>query len=134
MEGSLFGGGPSFSFRRDMPTQFYYLDSVDFIAGKNFNLNGKPYKVGDEVPEAKDLLGLETYVRTRHLIPVTDDKNNVPKMFWREVKDRHIAYGKLRRNDPREESIAATVVTPHGEFEDGEEAEVDEDAEVFDPA
>ena len=79
-----------------MPSILTRYEGVSFIAGKNFTHNGTEYKMGDDVPKAKEFSNLETLIRSRRLIPVVDNySKDAPFQFHREVKEKDLALRKL---------------------------------------
>lgn len=79
-----------------MATSYLQLDKISFLAGRNFVLGGQSYKPGDEVPDAHSYNKLEALVRGRFLIPVVDDLNDIPKEYWKQVRQRDFAIFKLK--------------------------------------
>ena len=100
-----------------MPSILAQLPQVGFLASKNFTLLGKKYEVGDEVPEAKGFINLEVLVRTRFLMPVVDNYDELPFQFRRMAFPRDIAYKKLNRTPPKglTESPYSNVPAPERE-------------------
>lgn len=83
-----------------MPSILYGNADVDFIARKNFRLDGVDYTTGDDCTEINDHPKLEVFVRNGYVIPVVDDKEQLPFQFRRTVMTREMAYKKLRLGNP----------------------------------
>lgn len=73
-----------------------FPDEVAFVAARDFNFDDQSYAKGDVIPDAKTWMKLEILVRNRYVIPVIEDRNNAPKMFYREVKTPEAAEHILR--------------------------------------
>lgn len=86
-----------------MATPIHKLDGIEYIAGRTFTLHGDQYESGDPVPnKALENTHVEALIRSRHVIPVVDDPDVLPKIYWREVKVRSAALAKLGKEDKRE--------------------------------
>jgi hypothetical protein len=111
-----------------MPSILHKNDNVEFIARKNFTLNGVEYKTGEDVPEMNDHPKLEVFVRNGYVIPVVEDKDKLPFQFRHTAMTRDIAYLKLRLGNPKgsESNLrrAGVSETPQP---------VDDSGEEFDP-
>lgn len=83
-----------------MPSIMYPNDKVTYIARKNFKLGDKQFKTGDDAPEMNDHPKLEVFVRNGYVIPVVEDKEDLPFQFRRTVMTRELAYKKLRIGNP----------------------------------
>jgi hypothetical protein len=69
-----------------MAQSLYTLEGVYFVAGRDYLLDGKQIHAGDVVENANELRNVESFVRSRHLIPVVDDHNDVPVYYQKDVK------------------------------------------------
>lgn len=79
-----------------MPLSLNELDSIYYVAGRRFVLNGKKYAIGDVVEGAKDLRNIESFVRSRHLIPVVNNLNDVPVYHQKNVKVAELVEKKFK--------------------------------------
>lgn len=78
-----------------MPSILRDLPAVGWIAGKNFTFNGQQYKVGDEVPDINEFPRLEVFVRTRTVIPIVEETQELPFQFRHMVMTKERAAAKL---------------------------------------
>jgi hypothetical protein len=80
------------------------LDDVLFIAGRPFKLKGEQIDKGDVIdPEVlKSIRTGEALIRSRRVIPITDDISHAPRAFARVIKDRELTYKKLKMTPPAE--------------------------------
>lgn len=79
-----------------MAQSLYTLDKVYFVAGRSFKLNGKQIRAGQVVEGAHALRNIESFVRTRHLIAVVDNLNDVPVYHQKDVKTADLLELKYR--------------------------------------
>ena len=72
-----------------MPTHSWYINpSIEFYAGRYFTHQGVDYTPGDKLPEgtAQAFPNLEGAVRGRYLIPIAQDKYDIPRHLWGEAQ------------------------------------------------
>lgn len=76
---------------------------VEFVAGRTFLLHGTTYQVGDTVTNEtiRDSRNRESLIRSRRVVPVTIDLNEVPRAYRKEIADRQLFFKKNRRADAR---------------------------------
>ena len=73
-------------------------ENVDFLAARTFTYDGEVYKLGQDV-KAHEWPSLETLIRTRHLVPVVDDGEELPRQGG--VRNRSVAYQKMGIQPPK---------------------------------
>lgn len=69
-----------------MAQSLYTLENVYYVAGRSYLLDGKQINPGDVVENAHELRNIESFVRSRHLILVVDNHNDVPVYYQKDVK------------------------------------------------
>jgi hypothetical protein len=79
-----------------MRQKFLDHEAVHFIAGRIFSHGGKTYYPGEPVDDARDWKNLETSVRSRYLVAVTEDVDVLPPQIKKDVKSIDFAMYKLR--------------------------------------
>lgn len=77
-------------------TRFLQDDRISFVAGRHFRTGGRPYIPGEEVPDARNWKNLESCVRSRYLIPVSDDVSELHPRFQRDVKNKEFMLDRLK--------------------------------------
>lgn len=89
-----------------MAQSLYTLDGIYYVAGRDYILDGKQIRAGDVVENARELRNVESFVRSRHLILVVDNHNDVPVYYQKDVKLASLVeqkYGlKINRRDPED--------------------------------
>ena len=132
-----------------MPLALNKLDGVYYVAGRDYILDGRQVRAGDVVEGAKDLRNIESFVRSRHLIPVVDDLNDVPVYYQKDVKLASLVESKFKLTINRccepepEPEVEETEETPEETPEEAEtetvtdaseetEEEPEETSDVFD--
>lgn len=78
-----------------MAQSLYTLKGIYYVAGRDYVLDGKQVRAGDVVEGAHELRNVESFVRSRHLIPVVDDLNDVPVYYQKDVKLASLVEGKF---------------------------------------
>lgn len=61
--------------------------NVEYFSLRTQDIAGVSYDKGDKITNPQDLRNLEILVRTRRVVPVSEDRNLQPKMFYREIRD-----------------------------------------------
>lgn len=81
--------------------QLYDDTKVEFVAGRKFLWNGTQYDIGDEIARAdvKAARNRESLIRSGRIVVVTDDLNDVPRAYRREIRTRTYAHRRLKRVD-----------------------------------
>jgi hypothetical protein len=84
-------------------TPIHLIPQVEYVAGRTFTLNGTKYESGDPIPADEVLAGghVEALIRGRFALPVVDDPNDIPPLYWREIKHRDFVLKKLGKEDKR---------------------------------
>lgn len=74
---------------------------VEFVAGRNFLWDGNQYVVGDTIANAdiKTAHNRESLIRSRRVVAVTVDLNDVPRAYRKEIGDRALFFKKNHRSD-----------------------------------
>lgn len=95
-----------------MAQSLYTLDGVYYVAGRSYSHNGVQYQPGDVVPDAKSFRNVEAMVRSRHLILVVDNPNDVPVYFQKDVKQADLVELKfgLKIKHPKKQAPAPEPV------------------------
>jgi hypothetical protein len=89
-----------------MRAKFLDHDAVHFIAGRVFVHDGKLIYPGEQVDDARDWKSLESAVRSRHLIPVAENPNELPVHMIKDVKEKSFTLARLNA-DSYTDMIAA---------------------------
>lgn len=116
-----------------MAQSLYSLENIYFVAGRHYVHDGVTYEPGDVVEGARTFRNVEAMVRSRHLIPVVDNHNDVPVYFQKDVKLASLVEEKFRF------TIKHPDVAPDSEdeepVEDGlEDEQTEEVTEAYNPA
>lgn len=78
-----------------MATRFLCDDRIVFLAGRHFAHGGHRFVPGEEITNARQWPNLESAVRSRHLVAVADDLEQIPHLYRRDVKNRAQMEAKL---------------------------------------
>lgn len=79
-----------------MAQSLYTLKGIYYVAGRRYAHNGVSYEPGDVVDGAHEFRNVEAMVRSRHLIPVVDDLNDVPVYYQKDVKTADLVELKFK--------------------------------------
>ena len=68
-------------------SSWYTLPSIEFYAGRYFTHQGVEYIPGQKLPSGtgQKFPNLEGAVRSRYLIPIAEDRHQIPRHMWGEV-------------------------------------------------
>ena len=120
-----------------MPLSLNELPGIYYVAGRSFVLNGEKITTGDVVEGAKDLRNIESFVRSRHLIPVVENLNDVPVYHQKNVKVADLVEQKFKlKIKGRPEAVEPEVEEEPEVTEEEPKTEEVEEApeEAYDPA
>lgn len=76
--------------------QYLNHEEISFVAGRVFKHDGVQFYPGDPVEDARSWGNLESAVRSRYLVAVTEDLGVIPHRLRGEVKEYNAAMVRLR--------------------------------------
>jgi hypothetical protein len=82
-----------------MVNQLLNNDKISFVVARRFSSRGKDYEVGDDFPQ-EDTNKIETFVRSRYIIPVVDsieDKQHI-RHWHRHIRPKDEVLERLARD------------------------------------
>jgi len=71
-------------------------DRVTFLAGRMFTHLGKKVLPGEEITDAREWRNLESMVRSRYMVAVTEDPSVLPPRIRKDVHERARTEDKLQ--------------------------------------
>lgn len=101
-----------------MATKFLDHEAVHFVAGRIFIHDGKKYYPGEVIEDARSWKNLESMVRSRFFVAVSEDVSVLPPRLRKDVKTVEFARNKLsadRYQTAIEERDAEPVEVPDDE-------------------